>query len=234
MGVGLAGVADRAALVVVGVETVQLRARDDCVGLVQDERSRLEIVEEALVTGIDHVFVGLVRAIGPAPAAVLDVGGREQIVAFISVGFRPIGIVVGDFPVGADRITKRITGLSKIYAGKDGEGVLHVRILEHEQFAIELGGEGIAVGRVQVIGGLCIAWHGIRNAQQIIAGGVGQVGHGRFRTAQNQGQGGLNGDARQGSGIGETGLQNGSIENAILHDVVIRIAIFPIALGIEM
>ena len=201
------------ALAAVGVETAQLGAGHDRVGLVEDDRGGLELVEEAVSAGVDDILGG------DAPA-VLGVGRGEQVIGPVAVGV--LVVHVG------------IARLGEIDRGEDREGVVQVAVLEVQEFAVEFFGEGEIVGGLDGGVGLEVAGGGVGNAQQVVAGGIAEIGHRRRAAAQDQRERGLDGNAREGLRMGQAGFEHRPVKNPVLGRVVIGDAILPVNLRIEM
>src|SRR5437660_6542278 len=101
------------------IEAVQLGAGNNGVGLVQHQGGSFEVIEKALVSGIDYVFVACVRAVRTPPATVLYVGRREQVIALIAVGGSPRGVIVRQKIVAVS-----VPSVAKIDAGEEAQGLL--------------------------------------------------------------------------------------------------------------
>ena len=221
--------AGESALRDVCVEAAHFGARDDGVGLVENQRRCLEAVEEAVGAGIHDVLLGVGSASGNSPpAAIFIVGGREQVVTTGG------GIGPGRVVVGARVVAERVASLGEIERGKNRERVAEVLVLEVQQLAVFLVGkrESVRVGdgivRFRVSGG------GVRDAEQVVAGRIAEIRHRRSRPAQDQRQAGLERNAGERVGIGQSGLDHGAVQDAVLYQVVVGVARFPIVLRVEM
>src|SRR5207245_8877078 len=80
--------AGQSALGAVSVESAHFGAGNDGLGFVEDQRRRLQVVEETVGARIDYVLLGVVGV--ESVAAVLRVGGRKQVIGSVVVG---VGII---------------------------------------------------------------------------------------------------------------------------------------------
>ncbi len=124
------------ALGAVSVKAVHLRAGNNGVRLVQHQGRCLEVVEETISAGIDHVLGRVQHTEAAVPAAVLGVRRRKQVVRTIIVG---IGVV----QEGVSSVAESAGGNQRV---EYGEGVHQVFVLKTQEFPAPLLGEWEAYG----------------------------------------------------------------------------------------
>ena len=205
------------ALVAVGVPAVDLGTGHEGIGLVEDQCRRLELVEVAVGGSGNHI-AGI--GVPGRSRSVLGVGGREQ--------------MIRSFPVGVVAVDEGVAGLAEIHAGEDLQRAPHVFILLLEEVPIDLAGECRSGGCIQRSARLEIAFQGVGNAQQVVAGRIGQIRHRRTGSAQEERQRILEGDAGQRVLARTPRLDHRSVEQAVLHHVGPRSPGLPVGLGVEM
>ena len=214
------------------IESAELRAGDDGVRLVEDKRCRFQLAEESLGGGVHRVLVEDIAAIGATPSAVLHVGRGEEIVAVrVSDGrsFRPPIHVA----IGLDVVAIDVAVLSEVHLREQAERGLKVLVLEAEEVAAQLRRKRVPAGGCQSGVGLGVA-RGGRNAEQVVACRVSKVGHRRLGSTQDERERRLDGDAGQRRGVGQAGLDDGAVEDAVVDEVIVRVAVLPIPLRIEV
>src|SRR5262245_44474314 len=115
------------------------------------------------MVGIDGVFVGGVRAVRPAPAAVFHVGGGEKIISFTAIGCGPTCVIVGDLGVA-----EGVAGFGKVEAGEDTQGAGEILVLELKQPAALFGRERNGIGLGEERGGFGVSGRVVGDTQQVI------------------------------------------------------------------
>src|SRR6266542_2069253 len=221
------------ALGAMSVKSAVLSSGNDGIGLIQHDRGRLKVIEKVLQARVDHVFIGVVGAGRPAPAAVFEVGGREEEVASGRIAPGASRRHPSNVAVRLDVVLERVAGVTEIDPGKQTQGLLQVLVLQAEQFATQFRSERDPIGGKERGIGLGVSGRG-GDAEQIVTRRIGQIGHGRPGTAEDERQRGLDGDAGERRGVGQAGLVDRAIKDAVVHQVVVRGAVFPITLRVEV
>ena len=125
-------------------------------------------------------------------------------------------------------VLERVARFAEVNAREERQRLCHVLVLKLEHLAIDFVGQSNVVRPIEIRKSFEIAIRVVRDAEEIVARWIGEVRHGRGRTAQDKGQRGLDSDAGERCGIREAGLVNGAVKNAIVDNVVVWIAVFPI------
>ena len=215
------------ALRAVRVEAAHFGAGDDGGGVVQNERGRLEVVEESVRARVHDILLGVGHSAAAVPAAVLCVGRGKQIIT-TGGGIRPSRVCVGGRVVA-----ECVASLGEIERGKSRKRVAEVLVLEAQQLAVFLVGKRKAVGSLDRV--VCFLVAGtVRNAEQIVAVRIAEIRHRRGRTAQDQRQAGLKRNTGEWVAVGQAGLHHRAVQNAVFHHVIVGVARLPIVLRIEV
>ena len=141
----------------VRIEPAHFGAGDDGVGLIQDERRCLQVIEETVGASIDDVLLGVVGM--KRITAVLGVAGRKE--------------VIGRVVVCVDIIHEGVARLREIELSEDRERIGQVLVLKTEQFPVFLVRERKGVGIGDALVRFRVAGRVVGNTQQVVTGRVG-------------------------------------------------------------
>ena len=165
---------------VMRIKATKLGAGNDGRGLVQHDRRGFQLIKEAMQSGRNRILVEHRCAARSPPASVLFGIGGKEVVALAAGTVVPLLITIRNFV-----IAEGVACLREINSRKNIQRLAHVLILQIEQSATLLAGEGNAVGGVEKVCGFRVPGGAVGNAQQIIAQRVGQVRHRGVRTTQD-------------------------------------------------